>query len=136
MSDCIFCKIINKAIPAQIIYEDDNYICFLDIAPHAKGHSLVVPKQHTANFTELDNEQVGEFAKLVHKLAPQIVKVLEADAYNLCLNNGAVAGQIVDHVHWHIIPRYKDDSLKHWEKNELEATKLDETFNLLKDKIN
>jgi histidine triad (HIT) family protein len=133
--DCIFCKIINKEIPSSIIYEDDNFLCFLDIAPNTRGHSLVIPKQHTNNFTELDNNKVGEFAKLVHKLAPQIVEALGADGYNLGLNNGAVAGQVVEHVHWHIIPRYTDDGLKHWEKNKLEATKLDETFNILKDKI-
>ena len=134
--DCIFCKIINKEIPSSIIYEDDNYLCFLDIAPNTRGHSLVIPKQHTNNFTALDNDKAGELAKTVHKLAPQIAKALDADGYNLGLNNGAAAGQIVDHVHWHIIPHYDGDDLKHWGANASEAEKLDKVFDILKNKIN
>ncbi len=133
--DCIFCKIIKKEIPSSIIYEDDNYLCFLDIAPNTRGHCLVIPKKHTNNFTELDNNEVGDFAKLVHKLAPQIIKALNADGYVLGLNNGSAAGQVVDHVHWHIIPRYHNDGLKHWGANQTEAEKLDETFDILKNKI-
>ena len=134
--DCIFCKIINKEIPSSIIYEDDNFLCFLDIAPNTRGHSLVIPKKHISSFTELDNNQAGEFTKVVHKLAPQIAKALDTDAYNLGLNNGTTAGQIVDHVHWHIIPRYHNDGLKHWGANTNEAEKIGETFDVLKDKIN
>ena len=124
--DCLFCKIINKEIPANIIYEDDNYLSFLDINPNTKGHALVIPKKHVKNFTELTEEQAIELIKVV---------ILGVEDYNLGLNNGSIAGQIIDHVHWHIIPRYKDDGLKHWGSNKKEVDSLEETFNKLKNKI-
>ncbi len=133
--DCLFCKIINKEIPSKVIYEDDNYLSFLDINPNTKGHILVIPKKHVKNFTELTEEQATELIKVVKKIAPKLVSILGVEDYNLALNNGSVAGQIIDHVHWHIIPRYKDDGLKHWGSNQEEIDRLEETFNKLKDKI-
>ena len=133
--DCLFCKIINKEIPSKVIYEDDNYLSFLDINPNTKGHILVIPKKHVKNFTELTEEQATELIKIVKKIAPKLVSILGVEDYNLALNNGSVAGQIIDHVHWHIIPRYKDDGLKHWGSNQEEIDRLEETFNKLKDKI-
>jgi len=133
--DCLFCKIINKEIPSKVIYEDDNYLSFLDINPNTKGHILVIPKKHVKNFTELTEEQATELIKVVKKIAPKLVSILGVEDYILALNNGSVAGQIIDHVHWHIIPRYKDDGLKHWGSNQEEIDRLEETFNKLKDKI-
>lgn len=133
--DCIFCKIISGQIPAQIIAQNENYILLLDRQPNSQGHSLVIPKKHFDNFTALTDDQAADFARQVHSWAPQIVSILGASAYNLGLNNGAGAGQIVGHVHWHIIPRFEGDGLKAWEHNEFEASKLDETFALLKGKI-
>lgn len=133
--DCLFCKIINKEIPSKVIYEDDNYLSFLDINPNTKGHILVIPKKHVKNFTELTEEQATELIKVVKKIAPKLVSILGVEDYNLALNNGSVAGQIIDHVHWHIIPRYKDDGLKHWGSNQEEIDRLEETFNKLKDKV-
>jgi len=133
--DCLFCKIINKEIPSKVIYEDDNYLSFLDINPNTKGHALVVPKKHTESFNDLNDEEAGELASKVHYIAKRLVKELNTEDYNLGLNNGSIAGQIIDHVHWHIIPRYKDDGLKHWGSNQEEVDRLEETFNKLKDKV-
>lgn len=133
--DCLFCKIINKEIPANIIYEDDNYLSFLDINPNTKGHCLVIPKKHTESFNKLSDKEAGELASKVHYIANKLIKELNIKDYNLGLNNGSIAGQIINHVHWHIIPRYKNDGLKHWKSNKEEVDKLEETFNKLKDKI-
>lgn len=133
--DCLFCKIINKEIPSRVIYEDDNYLSFLDINPNTKGHCLVIPKEHIKNFTELTEKQTTELIKVVKNIAPKLVELLDIKDYNLALNNGSIAGQIVGHIHWHIIPRYKDDGLKHWGSNQEEIDKLEETFNKLKNKI-
>lgn len=135
MEDCIFCKIIKGEIPAKKIYEDEKYLAFLDIKPNTKGHSLVIPKKHITNFTELTKAEVGELAQIVHKIAPQVVKLLSSDSFFLGLNNGRESGQIVDHVHWHIIPRYSDDGLVHWPCKEEENKLLDETFSKLENKI-
>ena len=133
--NCLFCQIIKKEIPAHIIYEDDNYLSFLDINPNAKGHSLVIPKKHTLDFNSLTNEEAGSLASQVHYIASRLSKALNTKNYNLGLNNGSQAGQIVNHVHWHIIPRYKDDGLKHWTSNKEERESLAETFKILKGKI-
>ena len=133
--DCLFCKIVNKELPSKVLYEDDKFVCFMDINPHTKGHCLVIPKEHAENFTALDNDTVGEFAKLVHRIAPQVAGMMKADAYNVGMNNGAAAGQVIGQVHWHIIPRYRNDGLEYWGINEEEVSKLDERFTELDGKI-
>jgi len=133
--DCLFCKIINKELPAKIIYEDEKYLAFLDINPITIGHVLLIPKKHVNNFTSLSKEEAVDLAGMVHELAPKIVEILGADAYNLGINNGAAAGQIIDHVHWHIIPRYIDDSLVHWSCNDQAKEQLDDVFSKLEGKI-
>ncbi len=135
MVDCVFCKIAAGEIPAQKVYEDQDYLAFLDIAPNTKGHTLVVPKEHFANFTEMDAESAANLIKVVHRLAPQIAGLLQAAGFNLGLNNGKAAGQVIDHVHWHVIPRYLNDDLVHWQTKEEEKEKLDETFQSLSGKI-
>ena len=133
--NCLFCQIIKKEIPAHIIYEDDNYLSFLDINPNNKGHALVIPKKHTSDFNSLTDEEAGSLASQVHYIASRLSKALNTKDYNLGLNNGSQAGQIVNHVHWHIIPRYKDDGLKHWTSNKEERESLVETLKILKGKI-
>jgi len=133
--NCLFCQIIKKEIPAHIIYEDDNYLSFLDINPNTKGHVLVIPKKHTPDFNSLTDEEAGSLAFQVHYIASRLSKALNTKNYNLGLNNGSQAGQIVNHVHWHIIPRYKDDGLKHWTSNKEERELLAETLKILKGKI-
>lgn len=133
--DCIFCKIVNKEIPAKIFFENEKYLAFLDITPNTIGHSLVIPKEHVDNFSSESDQQAAEHIKVVHQIAPQLVNVLGADGYNVAINNGAAAGQLIMHAHWHIIPRYHDDGLKHFAHSEEAKNKLDETFNKLDAKI-
>lgn len=133
--DCIFCKIVNKEIPAKIIFENDKYLAFLDITPNTIGHTLVIPKEHVDSFSNESDQQAVEHIQAVHKIAPQLVKIVRADGYNVAINNGAAAGQIIMHAHWHIIPRYHHDGLKHFDHSEEAKNKLDDTFNKLNAKI-
>lgn len=133
--DCIFCKIAAGQLPAKIIYQDDNYLAFLDIAPVSRGHSLVIPKKHVADFSSLSDEAAGALAATVHKIALRLVSALGAGGYNLGLNNGQSAGQIVAHVHWHIIPRFGSDDLHLWTADPEEIQRLEDTYNELKSKI-
>jgi histidine triad (HIT) family protein len=114
MPDCIFCKIISRTIPAHILFEDDDVAIFLDAFPTTTGHSLVVPKQHYARFVSTPISVVQKLISTVYTYAPRIARALGADGFNLGLNNGSAAGQVVEHVHWHIIPRSFDDGLKAW----------------------
>ena len=114
MTDCLFCKIANGKIPSDIVYEDDNIVAFLDIAPINKGHTLVIPKGHYENFLETDEETLTNLIIAVKKISQAVLKGVSAEGFNLGLNNKRVAGQIIDHVHFHIIPRFTEDGLKLW----------------------
>lgn len=133
--ECIFCKIVNKDIPARIIFENENYLSFLDIEPNSIGHALVIPKKHITNFTAETPEQAAEHMKITHQIARQLNELLSSDGFNVAINNGRVAGQLVDHVHWHIIPRYTNDGFEHFPHSQAAKSKLDETYNKLNGQI-
>lgn len=107
--DCIFCKIANGEIPSKTIYEDELFRVILDLGPAAKGHALVLPKNHAANLYEISDEIASKALVLAKKLAKQMAQKLQCDGLNVVQNNGTVAGQTVMHFHLHLIPRYHDD---------------------------
>ena len=111
-ADCIFCKITAGEIPAAKVYEDDNFIAFMDIFPIARGHTLVIPKIHCENALDTPLSISEKLYPLVIKIAGGIKKSFNADGINIIQNNGAAAGQEVFHSHIHIIPRYSNDELK------------------------
>jgi histidine triad (HIT) family protein len=106
MDDCIFCKIINKEIPVDKVYEDDNFLAFLDIQPVSSGHMLIIPKKHTIWMQEAEDETIAEIFKLAKKLMLAIKKGLRCDYIQV-----SVAGTDVPHFHIHLIPRYFNDNL-------------------------
>tara|TARA_R110002072_G_scaffold125032_3_gene260693 strand:+ start:46 stop:498 length:453 start_codon:yes stop_codon:yes gene_type:complete len=108
MSDSIFSKIIRGEIESHKIYEDDFVIAILDIAPLSEGHALVIPKEPATTIDELSDDQAAGLGRALPRITRAIKKVTGAKACNILQNNGADAGQVVDHVHFHIIPCYKD----------------------------
>jgi len=112
MENCIFCKIANGEIPSATIYEDENVRVILDIAPAAKGHAILLIKEHAANIFELDAELAGKVFAVVPKVASAIQKTLGCDGMNILQNNGTAAGQTVFHLHIHFIPRWNDDAIQ------------------------
>lgn len=112
--DCVFCKIITGVIPSYKIYEDDNILAFLDIGPVNRGHVLVIPKKHYSNFEEIEEEDLFQVIAVVKKIGRAIKEGLKMEGYNVMVNNDPVAGQIVPHLHFHIIPRVSGDGLKLW----------------------
>jgi histidine triad (HIT) family protein len=101
---CIFCKIVDKEMPADIVYEDDKIIAFNDINPKAKTHVLIVPKKHIDTIKTIDENEADEIliGKMV-LIARDIAKQKNLDGYKLLFNVGQSAGQIVFHVHLHLI---------------------------------
>ena len=112
MDDCIFCKIVKGEIPAAKVFESDKFLAFLDISPANKGHALIIPKNHYVSLNEMPDEDGKEFGELQVKLAKEVMKATNAEGFNVVNNNFEAAGQLVNHVHFHIYPRRKGDGLK------------------------
>ena len=106
---CIFCKIIAGDIPCHKIYEDENYLAFLDIHPHALGHSVVIPKNHANDIFDLPIELQKKLIPSVKNVMEKIKNVLKPAGFNVGWNNGVTAGQVIPHMHIHIFPRYEND---------------------------
>jgi len=108
MDNCIFCKIINKQIPSNIVYEDDNFLAFLDIAKATNGHTILIPKKHCKNVIECDDDTLSNMIVVAKKIASNLMDKLGADGCNILTNCNEVAGQTCFHFHIHIIPRYNN----------------------------
>ena len=107
--NCIFCKIANGDIPSATLYEDNDFRVILDLGPAAKGHALILPKEHFANLYELPDEIAAKALVLAKKMASKLTEILKCDGFNVVQNNGVCAGQTVFHFHIHLIPRYEND---------------------------
>ncbi len=114
MPDCLFCRIIRKEVPAEIVYEDEATLAFLDIHPTNPGHTLVVPKQHSDGLPDADPTVLGHVIQAVQRVANALMPALGIEGFNIIQNNGSVAGQVIPHLHFHIIPRQAGDGLEHW----------------------
>lgn len=118
--NCIFCKLANGDIPTATLYEDEDFRVILDASPAAKGHALIIPKEHYANLYELDDELASRVLVLAKKMITKLTDILGCDGYNIVQNNGEAAGQTVFHFHMHLIPRHKDDGVVlGWKMGEL-----------------
>ena len=106
---CIFCKILKNEIPSNKIYENDNVFAFLDINPVNPGHVLVIPKEHYDHMEEVPDDLLCEVIKAIKKITIAVKEALGTDSVNIGINNGKLAGQIVPHVHFHIMPRFEND---------------------------
>lgn len=126
MEDCIFCKIIKGDIPSAKVYEDDRVMAFLDIGPANKGHTLVVPKKHSKNILEDDLEDLNACMNTVQKVAMAIIRAVNAGGFNLITNTNKTAGQVISHTHFHIIPRFENDGLKHWPQGKYKDGEMEE----------
>ncbi|CAI9107330.1 OLC1v1006656C1 [Oldenlandia corymbosa var. corymbosa] len=120
--DCVFCKIIRGQSPALKIYEDDVCLCILDVNPLSQGHCLVIPKQHFSSLEATPPAVVAAMCSKVPLISKAVKKATGCDSFNLLVNNGAAAGQVIFHTHIHIIPRKASDCL--WASESLRRRKL------------
>lgn len=125
--DCIFCKIVKGDIPSAKIFEDDKLICFLDIAPANKGHALIVTKEHYETLLEVPDEVLNDLMAKAKKISRAMSSALGAEGINILMNNKKVAGQLVDHAHIHIIPRFNGDGIDlNWKPQKYADKEIDE----------
>ncbi len=108
---CVFCKMVAGQIPVTKIYEDEVILSFLDIGPLSDGHTLVIPKQHYEKLHECPSELLGQVGSRLGRIAKAVSAAMDSDGYNVLCNNGSAAGQLVGHVHFHIIPRNAGDGI-------------------------
>ncbi|MBD3361189.1 HIT domain-containing protein [Candidatus Woesearchaeota archaeon] len=131
MDDCLFCKIVKKEIPSDIVYEDDNVLAFLDINPVRKGHTLVIPKNHSTCIGKMTDEEASNLVIKAKELAPKIMKAVGAKGFNFSTNCNREAGQVVFHTHFHIIPRNDSNELPHWPRSSPPKEELAEMKNTI-----
>jgi histidine triad (HIT) family protein len=136
MSDeCVFCKIVEGTVPSTKIFEDDEVYAFLDIAPINPGHTLVVPKKHSKDITDISDEYLCNVIKKVKKIAVHIKDALDLEGFNISLNNGEIAGQTVPHTHFHIIPRHRNDNMKNWPHKDYRDGEAEKVAKKIRNKI-
>ena len=136
MDTCIFCEIAAGRIPSMKVYEDDNVLAFLDIHPISDGHTLIIPKLHSAKLDECTLDTLEKLTLCVQRVAGAVQKAMGSEGYNVLCNNGRAAGQLVDHVHFHIIPRNsKDGVLKKWDHFEYPEGKAEKLAEKIRQKL-
>lgn len=119
MNDCVFCKIINKELPAAILFENEEFLAFSPIDQVSKGHTLLIPKKHQENIFDINTDSFERLAGVTQELSRELVQIHGATGINLLHASGKDAQQSVLHFHMHIVPRYKDDGLDLWLRNKL-----------------
>jgi histidine triad (HIT) family protein len=125
MSDCIFCGIVAGTMPAERVYEDERTVAFLDIAPAAEGHMLVIPRVHSDDIHGADLADLAACARTAQMLAGRVGGALAADGVTIMQSNGRAAGQTVFHYHVHVIPRFDGDGvLQPWKGTRVSTEEL------------
>ena len=109
---CIFCKIIRKEIPAEIVKEGDSFVAFKDSNPLTEGHTIIVPKQHRVTLLDIPDKYGNELLEFVKDVASDLMDKKLGDGFNIIMNNLECAGQVVKHAHLHVIPRKEGDGIK------------------------
>ena len=112
----IFEKIIRREIPATVVYEDEDVLAFMDIGPIIKGHTLVIPKTGYDSILVTPEDVLAKLVSVCKRVATAQIRGLGAAGVNIIQNNGSVAGQVVPHIHFHVIPRFEGDG-HHWNWN-------------------
>lgn len=110
--DCIFCKIVARELPSQVIAQDERTVAFMDISPATRGHLLVIPRTHSRDLLEIDPADLAAVGHAAQRMARRVSEALGADGVNLINACGSQAWQTVFHFHMHVIPRYVDDPLR------------------------
>jgi histidine triad (HIT) family protein len=130
--DCIFCKIVSRKAPSNIVYEDDRYIAFLDIFPFSRGHTLVCPKEHGETIWDMKEDDIADLFQVASKVSRAVVTAVEADGFRFVQNNGEAANQVVAHVHVHVIPVKMEDKGRFSERKRFMPAQMEETARLIR----
>ena len=134
--DCIFCRIANGEIPSATVFEDEQVRVILDLGPAARGHALVLPKEHFKDSTEAPEALLGHVMAVGASIGAAEMKAFGADGFNLIQNNGEAAGQSVFHLHLHVIPRKAGDgAVGLWAPGKTTPEEMQETAQAIREAL-
>lgn len=119
MENCVFCKIINKELPSNIVFENDEFLALVPLDQVSKGHTIVIPKRHFENLFDFERDSLERLMGVTQEVAKELISVYSATGVNLLHASGKDAQQSVFHFHMHIVPRYAGDGLDLWLRNKL-----------------
>ncbi len=139
MSDCVFCKMVNGEIKPEVIFENENIFVFLDIEPAGvtEGHTLVIPKKHYETILDCPEEVLKEIIEIIKKISKPLMESVEATGLNIIQNNYKSAGQAVNHIHFHLIPRLEGDGIYFQEnRHKPKEHELKQAADLIREKLN
>jgi len=135
-SDCIFCKIVAGDIPCHKVYENDHVLAFLDVGPLSRGHTLLIPKGHWTTIMDMPTEPAAAIGAMLPQLSAAVMQAVDPKGINVLQNNSKAAGQVVGHVHFHLIPRAENDDLGfRWPAGELSDEDAAELKQAIADKL-
>ena len=117
--NCIFCQIVNGEAPSTKVYEDDDFIAIQSLFQSVKGHTLLIPKEHSDDITTMKPELGQKMLELIQKVGSAQMKGLGADGFNVAVNTKRAAGQVIDHTHIHLLPRFKEDGMTLWKEHDV-----------------
>ncbi len=132
---CIFCKIVSRKSQSNVVYEDDNYIGFLDLYPFSRGHTLVCPKQHGETIWDMNETQIAGLFQVAFRVSKAVVTAVKADGFRLVQNNGEAANQVVAHVHVHVIPVRMEDKGRFVERKTFTSEEMEETAQAVRSEL-
>jgi len=136
--ECTFCQIARRKIPAKVVYEDESSLAFLDINPVNPGHTLVIPKTHVETILDIQPEELSALTQAVKIVAQALSDALNPDGLNIYQNNKEIAGQLVPHIHFHLVPRFKDDGVPYFfgaQAKKMEEKELEKIASMVKSNI-
>ena len=136
-SDCPFCCIVSGSASSSIVYEDENILAFMDFCPISIGHTLIVPRKHWETIYEVPEKTLAELAAVVKKVCVAVKKTVDAAGIRIVQLNGKAAGQVVMHLHFHVIPVYSKDGVKigYHKRVTVNRTKLDDIAKKIRENL-
>ena len=130
--DCIFCQIVSRKAPSNVVYEDEKYFAFLDIFPFSRGHTLVCPKEHGETIWDMKEGDIAGLFRVASRVSRAVVSAVEADGFRFVQNNGEAANQVVAHVHVHVIPVKMEDKGRFGDRKRLTPQEMGETARVIR----
>jgi len=135
LEGCVFCRIVRGTAPASIVYQDESIFCFLDMNPVAPGHTLVIPRGHHETLLDVPDDAMGALGRGCRLIGAALRKALGAEGFNVMMNNFGAAGQLIPHAHFHVVPRYRNDGLRHWPGTPTPPRALEEVAQKLREAL-